>query len=78
MKIITAQIKCVTNFQSIHPPKKNKCKNCKYSFQLNEETLCNKFRRITYKEDIIYINTKECRDDFNLCGEFGIYFEPKK
>ena len=68
--------------QVIPPVKPPKCKDCKYAFQVDNDLVCNKFKRISVRtvEGRVYdyhIDTEACRDVFNLCGEYGIYFEKK-
>lgn len=69
--------KLVKPVKSVQVSSGLKCKNCKFSFRVNEDFFCNKFRRVTYTEHKIVIDTKACRDDLVLCGEFGMYFEKK-
>ena len=55
------------------------CKNCKYNEQFGNTPVCTKFKyssvKLENKEFNYYIDSETCREDINLCGPDGLYFE---
>ena len=58
------------------------CKNCKYYIYIKPfdgeiyESLCSKFTTIIPStKDMINLKTKYCRDNDDLCGKRGVYYD---
>ena len=55
------------------------CSDCIYSKTVGEhKTVCTLFKYLTASESITYVDTIQCRSDFNLCGPYADFFKPKK
>jgi hypothetical protein len=75
-RIVLAKSNEISYEKFFTPIIKPQCRDCRYSQkQDNNSMTCSLFKDFNY---YYYINTKDARDDNNLCGPDAYYFKNKK
>jgi hypothetical protein len=74
-RIVLAKSNEISYEKFFTPIIKPQCRDCRYSQKQDNNSLCSLFKDFNY---YYYINTKDARDDNNLCGPDAYYFKNKK
>ena len=84
LKTIPIKMNCLKTIPKLSISRLNvppKCIDCKYNVIHYEKTICTKFKYVSVMTDYgnfnYYMDSITCREDINLCGPSGCYFELK-